>query len=81
MVCHSGTPHLIAIVVSYDCLSPKYRAFALSLAAESIPKSHMDAMVVPHWKTAMNEEYATLIHWNMWELVPRPHGANVVSCK
>lgn len=48
LVCHSCTPYLIDNVVSYDYLSPKYYAFTLSLVAESIPMSHVDAMMVPH---------------------------------
>ncbi|MFN7611034.1 MAG: reverse transcriptase domain-containing protein, partial [bacterium] len=33
------------------------------------------------WKEAIDEEYKSLIDNETWELVPRPAGRNIVSCK
>ena len=38
-------------------------------------------MQVPQWKTAMDEEMQALVSHGTWELVNRPPGASVVSCK
>jgi hypothetical protein len=34
-----------------------------------------------HWKSAMSAEYQSLMKNNTWNLVPRPHNKNIVSCK
>jgi hypothetical protein len=46
-----------------------------------IPCSARAALVDPHWRVAMEEEYRTLISNGSWELVPRPQGSNVVTGK
>ena len=40
---HTCTHHPISHFVSYDRLSPSFRAFALLVASESIPRSHVEA--------------------------------------
>jgi histone deacetylase 1/2 len=39
------------------------------------------ALKDPNWNKAMQSEYDALFANNMWELVPRPHGAHIVSDK
>jgi hypothetical protein len=46
-----------------------------------VPSSVRDALLDPHWRRAMEEEYAALLANQTWELVPRPPGANVVTGK
>jgi hypothetical protein len=46
-----------------------------------IPSSAHAALADPHWRAAMEEEYGALISNGTWELVPRPHGSNVVTGK
>jgi hypothetical protein len=46
-----------------------------------IPSSARAALVDPHWRAAMEEEYGALISNGTWELVPRPLGSNVVTNK
>jgi hypothetical protein len=46
-----------------------------------IPSSARAALIDPHWRTAMEEEYGALISNGTWELVPRPQGSNVVTGK
>jgi len=40
-----------------------------------------DALSDPHWRRAMEEEYAALLANRKWDLVPRPPGSNVVTGK
>ena len=40
-----------------------------------------DALADPHWRRAMEEEYAALLANQTWDLVPRPSGCNVVTGK
>ncbi|XP_078436651.1 uncharacterized protein LOC144707428 [Wolffia australiana] len=44
----SCTLHPISNYVHYDRLHPTYRAFALSLTSESIPRTHVEALRSPH---------------------------------
>ncbi|KAJ9566984.1 hypothetical protein OSB04_002950 [Centaurea solstitialis] len=43
-----------------------------------LPRSHLQALQDPHWRTAMNEEFHALLKNGTWKLVPRPLGVNVV---
>ena len=55
------TQHPISHFVSYDRLSPSFRAFALLVASESIPRSHVEAAQVREWKAAMDHEVEALV--------------------
>ena len=46
-----------------------------------IPSSVREALVDPHWRRAMEEEYQALLANQTWDLVPRPSGCNVVTGK
>jgi hypothetical protein len=46
-----------------------------------IPSSAHAALVDPHWRAAMEEEYNALIGNGTWELVPQPQGSNAVISK
>ena len=46
-----------------------------------VPSSVRDALSDPHWRHAMEEEYAALLANQTWDLVPRPPRANVVTGK
>ena len=46
-----------------------------------VPSSVRDALSDPHWRRAMEEEYAALLANQTWDLVPRPPGSNVVTGK
>ena len=77
----SCTLHPISNFVHYDRLRPTYRAFSLSLTTDSIPRSHVEALRIPHWKAAMDQEYAALMERQTWKLVPRPRDTNIVTCR
>jgi hypothetical protein len=46
-----------------------------------VPSSVREALSDPHWRRAMEEEYAALLANQTWDLVPRPLGSNVVTGK
>jgi hypothetical protein len=52
-----------------------------SPTSSPIPSSAHVALVDPHWRVAMEEEYGALISNRTWELVPRPQGSKVVTGK
>jgi hypothetical protein len=47
----------------------------------SIPSSVHEALEDPHWCHAMEEEYNALLANQMWDLIARPSGRNVVTRK
>ena len=65
----------------YDNLYPTYFAFSLSLTIESIPKSHLEVVKLPHWKASMDLEYEALVKQRTWVLVPRSTNTNVITCR
>jgi hypothetical protein len=46
-----------------------------------IPSSARAALVDPHWRAAIEDEYEALISNETWEPVPQPQGSNVVTGK
>jgi hypothetical protein len=46
-----------------------------------IPTSVRASLADPNWRAAMEEEYRTLLNNGTWDLVPWPHGSNVVTGK
>eukprot|EP00253_Pinus_taeda_P022187 PITA_22187 len=45
------------------------------------PDTFAEASGHPHWETAMNEEYHSLLANDTWDLVPLPKGRKLVRCK
>jgi hypothetical protein len=56
-------------------------ALYLATAVSPILQSVRAALTDPHWRDAMEEEYAALKSNGTWDLVPLPPGANVVTGK
>ena len=46
-----------------------------------VPSFVRDALADPHWRLAMEEEYAALLANQTWDLVSRPSGCNVDTGK
>ena len=76
---HTCTQHPISHFVSYDRLSPSFHAFALLVASESIPRSHVEAAQLREWKVAMDHEVEALVSRGTLTLVPRLTDANIVT--
>lgn len=75
------TKHHMSNFVSFDSLSPSYRAFVLSLSFVSIPQGWQEAINDPKWKEAMIEEMKALTKNETWELVDFPLGRKPIGCK
>ncbi|KAK8930622.1 hypothetical protein KSP39_PZI016617 [Platanthera zijinensis] len=56
-----STNHPIANYIRYDHLSQAHQAFISSLSSIVIPKTWQDAVQIPEWKTAMEEELPRLV--------------------
>jgi hypothetical protein len=46
-----------------------------------VPKTYRGGLADPNWRSAMLEEYDALLQNHIWDLVPRPRQANVVTRK
>lgn len=75
------TSHPMSHFVSYDSLSPSYRAYISSISSLPIPTKVADALADPNWKAAMIEEMSALEKQGTWDLVALPEGKHVVGCK
>ncbi|KAL0560093.1 hypothetical protein IC582_000487 [Cucumis melo] len=77
----SCTKHPICNYVSYDNLSPQFRAFTTSLDSTIIPKNIYTALECPEWKNAVMEEMKALEKNRTWEICALPKGHKTVGCK
>ena len=71
----------MSLVATTDHTEKKDKALICSIIE---PKSVSEALESEHreeWITAMNEEYASLLHNQTWELVPLPAGKRVIDTK
>jgi transposase InsO family protein len=75
------TEHPISNCVSFDHLSPSFKAFSLSLSSLVIPKSYREALSHPGWRKAMEEEMHALELNHTWDLIPKPAGTSIVGCR
>ena len=48
---------------------------------DSEPSSYEEAARQKAWRDVMVEEYASIMHNDVWEVVPRPEGKSVVTSK
>ncbi|KAA0040884.1 Beta-galactosidase [Cucumis melo var. makuwa] len=77
----SCTKHPISNYVSYENLSPQFRAFTASLDSTTIPKNIYIALECPEWKNVLMEEMKALEKNNTWEICALPKGHKLVGCK
>ena len=77
----SCTKHPICNYVSYDSLSPQFRAFTASLDSTIIPKDIYTALKYPEWKNAVMEEMKALEKNSTWDICTLPKGHKTVGCK
>uniref|UniRef100_A0A2N9EHC7 Integrase catalytic domain-containing protein n=1 Tax=Fagus sylvatica TaxID=28930 RepID=A0A2N9EHC7_FAGSY len=75
------TEHPISNCVSFDHLSPSFKAFSLSLSSLGVPKSYREAISHPGWRKAMEEEMHALELNHTWDLIPKPAGTSIVGCR
>ncbi|KAA0046033.1 cysteine-rich RLK RECEPTOR-like protein kinase [Cucumis melo var. makuwa] len=70
----SCTKHPICNYVSYDNLSPQFRAFTASLNSTIIPKNIYTTLECPEWKNVVMEEMKALEKNRTWEICALPKG-------
>jgi len=46
-----------------------------------VPRTYRGGLADPNWRGAMQEEFDALLANSTWDLVPRPHRANIVTGK
>ena len=68
----SCTQHPIAQFVSYGALKGSFRAFTTNLSRVSIPHDIHEALQVPEWQEAVNEEMKALFKNHTWEVIDLP---------
>ena len=74
------TRHPIANFISYEGLSPNYRAFIANLSDVEIPKTWQEAFKKTEWK-AIDEKMNAHRKNNTWEVTQLPVGKQPVDCK
>jgi hypothetical protein len=74
------TEHPISNYVSFDHLSPSFKAFSLSLSSLVVLKSYREALSHPGWHKAMEEEMYALELNHTWDLILKPAGTSIVGC-
>ena len=56
-------------------------SFFMGSVCDDEPKFYRDAQGVVEWEAAMNEEIEALHKNGMWDLVPKPKDAEIITCK
>ncbi|RVX00895.1 Retrovirus-related Pol polyprotein from transposon TNT 1-94 [Vitis vinifera] len=77
----SCTQHPIGNFISYDKLSPTFRAFTSSITEIQVPRNIQEAFKYPKWKAAVDEEVQELEKNGTWEITDLPRGKKPVGCK
>ncbi|RVW89009.1 Retrovirus-related Pol polyprotein from transposon TNT 1-94 [Vitis vinifera] len=77
----SCTQHPIGNFISYDKLSPTFRAFTSSIIEIQVPQNIHEAFKYPKWKAAVDEEVRALEKNGTWEITDLPRGKKPVGCK
>ncbi|RVW82418.1 Retrovirus-related Pol polyprotein from transposon TNT 1-94 [Vitis vinifera] len=77
----SCTQHPIGNFISYDKLSPTFRAFTSSITEIQVPRNIQEAFKYPKWKAAIDEEVRALEKNSTWEITDLPRGKKPVGCK
>ena len=59
----------------------QYRNFLIALHHEYIPKTSAEALTIPHWKLAMEEELNALEANHTWDVVQLPPTKRPIGCR
>src|SRR5690606_27800191 len=71
--------HTMTTRSKHGIKKPKQIISLLSETKSPLPKIHLDALKDPNWNPSMNDEYDAIIKSGIYNLVPRPPNANIVS--
>ncbi|RVW34168.1 Retrovirus-related Pol polyprotein from transposon TNT 1-94 [Vitis vinifera] len=75
------TDHPIGNYVTYEGLSPSYRAFATSLDDTQVPNTIQEALKISEWKKTVQDEIDALEKNGTWTITDLPVGKRPVGCK
>ncbi|XP_070054987.1 uncharacterized protein [Nicotiana tomentosiformis] len=78
---HNKSNYPISYFISYDQISPKYRAFLLAFSSITEHQSYTEAAQDLTWIEAMQAKINALQENNTWEIVSLPEGKKQISCK
>ncbi|RVW52696.1 Retrovirus-related Pol polyprotein from transposon RE1 [Vitis vinifera] len=73
------TDHPIGNYVTYEGLSPSYRAFATSLDDTQVPNTIQEALKISEWKKAVQDEIDALEKNGTWTITDLPLGRGLLS--
>lgn len=80
-VTSNTTCHSQSNFVSYDHVSPKYKAYLSRFSTEVEPKTFEEAVKDRRWVEAMQQEVNALEENGTWKITEMPAGKNLVGCK
>lgn len=58
----------------------KPKNFSLVISSHMIPRSALEALLIPIWKAAMLDEFLALLKNRTWILTTLPPGKNLIGC-
>ena len=77
----SCTKHSLSNFISYNNVTPSFRAFISQVSSVVIPNNVHEVLKVPEWREAIFEEMKALEKNATWEKVDLPQGKVVVGCQ
>ena len=75
------TDHPIGNYVTYEELSPSYKAFATSLDDTQVPNTIQEAFKISEWKKVVQDEIDALKKNGTWTITDLPVGKRLVGYK
>ncbi|XP_075101657.1 uncharacterized protein LOC142177093 [Nicotiana tabacum] len=78
---NQNTPYGLATYISYDHMSPHYKACIASFSLEVEPVSYTEAIKDPRWVATMKSEIAALEDNHTCDIVTLPPGKKSIGCK
>jgi hypothetical protein len=78
---NAGIHFRLSSILTYDNLSPSYKAFSLSLISQTEPQLFHQAVKSLEWRAAIQAELDALEANHTCVLTPLPAGKKAIGCK